>query len=56
MRKEFSRIYHISDWPNQDIPEVAAGIYAIWNDGELFYCGMSGREIEKAREVFAKCS
>lgn len=39
--------YKFSDWPNKLIPSVAAGIYAIWNGNELFYCGMSGREIEK---------
>jgi len=46
---EFSKHYHFRDWPNRDIPLVAAGVYAIWNDDELFYCGMSGRGIEKAR-------
>ena len=44
---KFSKLFKFSDWPNKDIPSVAAGIYAIWNDDELFYCGMSGREIEK---------
>lgn len=44
---KFSKRFKFSNWPNNDIPKVAAGIYAIWNDDELFYCGMSGREIEK---------
>tara|TARA_R110000737_G_scaffold314184_1_gene323886 strand:+ start:11563 stop:12003 length:441 start_codon:yes stop_codon:yes gene_type:complete len=44
---KFSNKYKFSDWPNKSIPQVAAGIYAIWNGDELFYCGMSGREIEK---------
>ncbi len=44
---KFSKLFKFSAWPNKDIPSVAAGIYAIWNDDELFYCGMSGREIEK---------
>jgi len=43
----FSKLFKFSDWPNKDIPNVSAGIYAIWNDDELFYCGMSGCEIEK---------
>jgi len=43
----FSARFKFSDWPNKAIPKVAAGIYAIWNGSELFYCGMSGREIEK---------
>jgi hypothetical protein len=46
---QFSKRYKFSDWPNKDIPKVAAGIYAIWNGAELFYCGMSGREMEKNR-------
>src|SRR5690554_3646576 len=49
MKSEFSQRYAFSDWPNKKIPDVAAGVYAIWNDTELFYCGMSGREVEKAR-------
>lgn len=44
---QFSDRYKFSDWPNKEIPKVAAGIHAIWNGDELFYCGMSGREIEK---------
>lgn len=44
---KFSERYKFADWPNREIPQVAAGIYAIWNGDELFYCGMSGREIEK---------
>ncbi len=46
----FTPRFHFSDWPNKDIPSVAAGVYAIWNDNELFYCGMSGRGIEAAIE------
>ncbi len=46
---KFTERYKFSDWPNKAIPNVAAGIYAIWNGDELFYCGMSGREIEKNR-------
>ncbi|MDB9923883.1 hypothetical protein OAC90_00205 [Planktomarina sp.] len=35
------------DWPNNEIPRVAAGVYAIWHNDQLIYCGMSGREVEK---------
>jgi len=45
---EFSQRYRFSEWPNRDIPLVAAGVYAIWHGNELIYCGMSGREIENA--------
>jgi hypothetical protein len=42
----FSERVRFSDWPNKAIPNVAAGVYAIWSDDVLFYCGMSGRNIE----------
>ncbi len=44
---QFTEKFKFSDWPNKQIPLVAAGIYAIWNGNDLIYCGMSGREIEK---------
>lgn len=44
----FSERFKFSDWPNKDIPDVAAGVYAIWNVDSLLYCGMSGRKIEAA--------
>lgn len=31
------------------VPVLAAGVYAIWDSGTLIYCGMSGREFEKAQ-------
>ena len=43
----FSDKFWFRDWPNPDIPIVAAGVYSIWHHDELIYCGMSGREIEK---------
>ena len=46
--KQFSKKYSFKDWPNLDIPLVTAGVYVIWDAKELIYCGMSGREIEKA--------
>lgn len=46
MKHSFSQKYRFSDWPNSNIPKVAAGIYAIWDNDQLFYCGMSGRQIE----------
>ncbi|MCP4310203.1 MAG: hypothetical protein GY790_02985 [Bacteroidetes bacterium] len=44
----FSPRFKFSEWPNSSIPSVCAGVYAIWNGEELFYCGMSGRGLEKA--------
>ena len=46
----FSDRHRFADWPNDDIPAIAAGVYAIWDERTLIYCGMSGREIEKAAD------
>ena|SRR6516164_3616652 len=44
---EFSRRHKFSDWPNSEVPAVAAGVYVVWDGNQLIYCGMSGREFEK---------
>jgi hypothetical protein len=44
---EFSCRHKFSDWPNSEVPSVAAGVYVVWNGDQLIYCGMSGREFEK---------
>lgn len=44
----FSSRHKFSEWPNLELPAVAAGVYAIWKTETLIYCGMSGREFEKA--------
>ncbi|RKT25814.1 hypothetical protein B0G69_1543 [Paraburkholderia sp. RAU2J] len=46
---DFSQRFKFSDWPNAAIPALAAGVYAIWHDDAFMYCGMSGREFEKAQ-------
>ena len=45
--KLFCQRIAFQDWPNSAIPRVAAGVYAIWHNDQLIYCGMSGREVEK---------
>ena len=35
--------YPFHDWPVSAVPAVAAGVYAIWDDDQLIYVGMSGR-------------
>jgi len=45
---KFSQRFKFSEWPNSELPLISAGVYAIWNNEDLFYCGMSGRGIEKA--------
>lgn len=50
MVDSFSPRYRFSGWPNTAIPAVAAGVYAVWEGETLVYCGMSGRELEKASD------
>ena len=44
----FSRRHKFADWPNAEVPVVAAGVYAVWDGETLVYCGMSGRAFETA--------
>ncbi len=39
--------FAFGDWPNEAVPKVAAGVYAIWKNDLLVYCGMSGRNFEE---------
>lgn len=40
-----AELFQFSDWPNEHVPLVAAGVYAIWDDDgtRFLYVGMSGR-------------
>src|SRR5215470_1721610 len=51
---DFSRRHRFADWPNQEVPFVAAGVYVVWDGDTLIYCGMSGREFEKITAERAK--
>ena len=44
----FSEKHPFSAWPNPKIPPICAGVYAIWEEEQLVYCGMSGRGIDAA--------
>jgi hypothetical protein len=35
--------HRFSDWPNQAVPKVAAGVYTIWDHDRFIYVGMAGR-------------
>ena len=40
------KLYSFSDWPNHDLPDVAIGMYTIWQ-GDLFaYVGISGTSLK----------
>jgi hypothetical protein len=36
-------VFRFADWPNDQIPRRAAGVYTIWRHDEFIYVGMSGR-------------
>jgi hypothetical protein len=39
-------LYWFRDWPNEAVPQFAAGVYTIWHrDNRFIYVGMSGRNI-----------
>jgi hypothetical protein len=35
--------HRFSDWPSQVVPQVAAGVYTIWDRDRFVYVGMAGR-------------
>ncbi len=48
--------YSFAEWPNPDLPRVAAGVYTVWLGDRLLYVGMSGHgltaeQIERHRMV-----
>ena len=53
-RDQLTSRFPFPDWPNPEVPAVAAGVYAIWKDEELIYCGMSGREIDSKGKAAPK--
>jgi len=41
-------LHHFKDWPNENIPRVAAGVYTVWNtEGEFVYVGIAGEKLTK---------
>jgi hypothetical protein len=37
--------YRFSDWPNESVPTVTAGVYTIWDADRFIYVGMAGRAL-----------
>jgi hypothetical protein len=36
-------LHRFRDWPNEQVPKRAAGVYTVWEGDRLLYVGMSGR-------------
>lgn len=44
-RLDSGPLFRFADWPNPEVPQVAAGVYTIWQADRLIYVGMSGRSL-----------
>ena len=40
---EAGPLHRFRDWPNDQVPRRAAGVYTVWDGDRLVYVGMSGR-------------
>jgi hypothetical protein len=40
---ETGPLHRFQEWPNQQVPKRAAGVYTVWEGDRLLYVGMSGR-------------
>ena len=44
---EHGPLHRFEDWPNTGVPNVAAGVYTVWQGNSYIYAGMSGRGATK---------
>jgi hypothetical protein len=58
---EAGPLHRFVDWPNEQVPKRAAGVYTVWKGDWLLYVGMSGRamtaedlEVSPSGRVVAK--
>ena len=40
--------FAFKDWPNAEVPRIAAGVYTIWDGEQFVYVGMAGRGLTAA--------
>jgi hypothetical protein len=38
-------LYRFADWPNPEVPNWRAGVYAVWEESTFLYVGMAGRAL-----------
>jgi len=39
--------YLFKDWPNPKVPQIAAGVYTVWEGARFIYVGMAGRGLSE---------
>ena len=44
---EAGPLFRFADWPNDQVPRRAAGVYTVWRAGDFIYVGMSGRGAQR---------
>ena len=47
-------LFRFADWPNEQIPRRAAGVYTVWRRNDFIYVGMSGRGAQREDLVAAR--
>jgi hypothetical protein len=40
-------LFRFADWPNEQVPRRAAGVYTVWRGEDFIYVGMSGRGAQR---------
>ena len=40
-------LFRFADWPNEQVPRRAAGVYTVWREDAFIYVGMSGRGAQR---------
>jgi len=40
-------LFRFADWPEEQVPRRAAGVYTVWRDDVFIYAGMSGRGAQR---------
>ena len=51
LKNAFSKKFKFKNWPKNNFPAVAAGIYVIWDEQTLLYVSVAGKDLDKAQRA-----
>ena len=51
LKNAFSKKFKFKNWPKNNFPAVAAGIYVIWDEQTLLYVSVAGKDLDKAQKA-----